>query len=338
MKRVWVIGALSLLVATAGIHAQQGRTPLVVTSSNSAQNELLVYDAAGTLRQHLSTQGQGGVSGNAGGIAVQDAMVAVVNFGSASVSLFTRGADGLALTQVITAVSAPVSVAFGRNHLYVLGTTTVESHQLATGGASPAPDGVAALLHADGSAAQVGIAGDQLIVAEKSNAVEVVGLQGGAVAGGATAVPLPAGSDTPFGLVTRGENAYVTIAHSDEVSLIKQGQVIAITTTGTPGGGGQHSPCWLAIAGPYLFSANSPSHSLSRFVATGTQIIPDEAVAAATAGAPTDLAAASQLLAGIDAGSNGGRLTQWTIDGTGALTTAAVSTIPSTANGVGIVQ
>ena len=39
-----------------------------------------------------------------------------------------------------------------------------------------------------------------------------------------------------------GANAYVTIAHSDEVALLKNDHVVAIAATGTPGGGGQHAP------------------------------------------------------------------------------------------------
>jgi len=110
---------------------------------------------------------------------------------------------------------------------------------------------------ADGSAAQVGVAGDELVVAEKSNTVETVALNGGAVSGSPRAVALPSDSNTPFGLVTRDANAYVTIAHSDEISLIKNDTVIAIAATGTVGGSGQHSPCWLALLGPYLYSSNS---------------------------------------------------------------------------------
>ena len=50
--------------------------------------------------------------------------------------------------------------------------------------------------------------------------------------------------------MTRGGNAYVTIAHSDVVALVKNGQLIALASTGTPGGPGEHSPCWSAVAGP----------------------------------------------------------------------------------------
>ena len=56
---------------------------------------------------------------------------------------------------------------------------------------------------------------------------------------------IPANVDTPFGLVTRSNDAYVTIAHADEISLVRNGQVLTVTASGT-----QHAPCWLALVGP----------------------------------------------------------------------------------------
>ena len=335
--KLWVTCALLLLGGTGAVQASQAR-PLVVTSSNAATNELLVYDASGQLLESVATGGAGGVSGNAGGIAVDGRTVAVVNFGSGTVSLLTRAAGGFAVKDVVPAASAPVSVAFGHDHLYVLGSSTVESHRVERDGVAAAPDGVATLLHADGSAAQVGVIADRLIITEKSNTVETVELRGGAVTGAPANVELPAGSDTPLGLVTRGANAYVTIAHSDEVALVKHGQVVAITATGTPGGSGQHAPCWLALSGPYLYSANSPSHSLSRFVATGRHIILEQPIAAQTIGAPTDITAGEDRVAVIDASGSTARLTQFAADGDGNLTQVAVTTIPAAANGIGLVD
>ena len=135
-------------------------------------------------------------------------------------------ATGFDFRQGVTTVSSPVSVAFGKDHLYILGTTTVESHRIDGAGIDAVADGVITLLRADGSAAQVGVVGDQLVISEKSGAIEVADVRGGAVVGPAVAVSIPADSDTPFGLVTRGSNGYVTIAHSDEISLIKNGQLV----------------------------------------------------------------------------------------------------------------
>src|SRR5579862_9545892 len=111
--------AIALLVAAAtqaqnaGTPAIQG--PLVVTASNASPNQLLVYNANAQLVQTIATQGVGGVSGNAGGIAMGRNHVAVVNFGSGSVSMFERAGGALHFSQTVPAVSSPVSVAFGNN-------------------------------------------------------------------------------------------------------------------------------------------------------------------------------------------------------------------------------
>jgi hypothetical protein len=312
-----------------------------VTASNTLDNQLLVFDTEGTLIESVPTSGQGGAAGNAGGIATGNGLVAVVNFGSQSVSVFSREEAGFELRQLVPAGSQPVSVAFGKEHLYILGTTTVESHRAGRDGVEPAADGVAGLLVADGSAAQVGIAGDELILTEKNGTVERVQLNdGGAVFGTPTPVTLPSGSDdAPFGLVTRGSNAYVTVANSDTVGVVKNGVVTAFVATGTPGGDGQHAPCWIAVIGPYLFTTNSPSHSVSRLIAGGRNITLDAAVAAETAGAPIDVAADGDLLALVELDGDGSaHLTQFRIDEDGNLTPTTSTPIESAANGIAIVS
>ena len=342
MNRLRVISILTVMAATAAITNAQGARPtLVVTLSNTQANELLVYDAAGTPVQSISTQGQGGASGNAGGIATQNGIVAAVNFGSQTVAIFERRGNGFEFRRLVSAVSAPVSVAFSQTHLYVLGVTTVESHRIVNGEVDVVLDGTVALLRADGSAAQVGVAGNQLVISEKSGAIEVVSLQNGVVAGNAVSVPLPAGgSDTPFGLVTRGSNAYVTIAHSDLIALVKNGRFVAAAATGTdfPNGPGQQSPCWIALVGPYLYSANTPSHSISRLVATGGNVILDEAVAALVPGNPGDVAGDGDVLAVVESdGGNPSHLTLFRIDEGGGLTQVATVPVTTGANGVAIV-
>jgi len=248
---------------------------------------------------------------------------------------------GFAFRQAVTSVSAPVSVAFGKDHLYILGTTTVESHRIQGSAVDSTADGVITLLRADGTAAQVGVVADQLVISEKSGAIEVADLRGGTVVGPAVAVQIPAGSDTPFGLVTRGSNGYVTIAHSDEISLIKNGQLVALTAIGSgfPTGPGQQAPCWITLVGSFLFTRNSPSHSISRLVATGRNIVLDAPIAAQTAGAPIDIAADGDLLAVIENDGNGqSHLTQFRIDDDGNLVKVATTAIASAANGVAIVS
>src|SRR5262245_56278948 len=70
MRRCFLVCALALLVITTGTaRAIADQTTFVVTSSNGVNNELLVFDALGTLIQAVPTQGAGGISGNAGGVA-----------------------------------------------------------------------------------------------------------------------------------------------------------------------------------------------------------------------------------------------------------------------------
>lgn len=332
MKQV-VLTAFVLLAVVASSPAAQSRNTLVVTSSNVASaNSLLVFDSTGALVQTISTGGQGGVSGNAGGVAAAGRLVAVVNFGSQSVSLFELTNGGFVLTDTVNTISKPVSVAFGHGHLYVLGTTSVESHQLHGHDIEAASDGSTALLRADASAAQVGVVGDQLLITEKSNTVETVSLQAGAVVGTAIEVPIPAGSDTPFGLTTRGSVGYVTIAHSDEVGLVKGGQLISLV-----GSGSQHAPCWLALVGQSLYSSNSPSHSISRYIVSGNQVVLDAEVVATTAGAPTDIGAFGNVVGVLDGGTQT-HLTQFAVDADGNLQQIAVSVVNRGANGVAVIE
>lgn len=341
MMKSIVFTTVGLLIAATATFAADRRPPVIVTASNGVNNQLLVFDTAGALLQSVPTLGQGGAGRNAGGVATNNDAIAVVNFGSQNVSLFTRADAGFALRQVVSVDSQPVSVTFGHDHLYVLGTTTVESHRIDEhGGVEDAPDGVAALLAADGSAAQVGVVGDELLLTEKSGHIERVRLRGGAVVGTAVAVALPAdANNTPFGFATRGSNAYVTIADSDAVAVVKNGTVTDVAATGTPGGAGQHSPCWAALVGPFLFTTNSPSHSISRLIAGGRHIALDGPVAAQTGGAPIDVAADHALLAVVESDGGGvSHLTQFRIDEDGNLTQTTSTAIASSANGVAIVS
>lgn len=340
------ISLLLLVIAGVGAAAaQSGNGPaepltFIVTASNTANNQLLVYDSTGTLVRTIPTQGQGGVTGNAGGIAQNRERLAVVNFKSHNVSVFFKDPEhaALQLERVIPVAASPVSVALNEDHLYILTTTRVESHAIGGAGVSSSPDGVAALLVADGSAAQVGILPGQLIFTEKSNAIETVNLNNsGAVTGKAALVAnIPANLNTPFGLVTRKDDAYVTIAHANEISLVRNNAALTVTGSGT-----QNAPCWVALDGPFLFSANTPSQSVSRYAVYGQQIVQDAAVAATFNGGPTDITYRAGLAAVVDANAAllQSHLSIFRVDEDGNLTLQAAATINNTAtNGVAIVS
>jgi hypothetical protein len=335
MKKSCLLSVLIPLIGAAtAVQADSANGALVVTASNATANQLLVYNSGGTLIQTVPTGGQGGVGGNAGGIEARGNLIAVVNFGSLNVSLFERGSNGVQMTQLVPTIANPVSVAFGASHLYILGTTEVESHRMVGSKVDPVPDGEVSLVVADGSAAQVGALENQLIIAEKSNMIETVDLfPGGAVGGIATPVKnIPANVNTPLGLVTRGDNAYVTIAHANEISLVRNGAILTITNSGT-----QNAPCWLTLVGPYLFSSNSPSMSVSKYAVFGQRIVQVSAVAASFSGAPTDIASGDGLVAVIDGSGSLTTLSIFSVDQDGNLTLQAASTISGAANGVAVV-
>jgi hypothetical protein len=330
MKRLRIPVIPALLMGAAALWADPGSTPVVLTMTNADSNQLLVYDTAGRPVQTVSTQGKGGASGNAGGIATQGSLAAAVNFGSKTVALFQRTGDGFHLKELIPTASNPLSVAFGHGHLYILGTTKVESHRMFGETVASNPDGVVTLLVADGSAAQVGVLPNQVIISEKSNVIETVNLLGDGAVGGVPALVqnIPANVNAPFGLITRGDNAYVTIAHADEISLVRGGKVLTTTSSGT-----QHAPCWVALVGPFLYSSNSPSQSISRFAVYGQKIVQDAAVAASLNGAPTDITSGNGLLAVIDGGTAASHLSIFAVDEDGNLTLKASATINAAING-----
>jgi hypothetical protein len=267
-----------------------------------------------------------------------------VNFGSNTVSIFAKDAlgGGLRLESVIPVSVGPVSVALNEDHLYVLTAKSVESHAIDhRAGVNPQADGLGTLLIGDGSAAQVGIVARQLIISEKSNAIETVALNGRDAVGGDAVLTknIPANVNAPFGLVTRGEDAYVTIAHANEISLVRNNTVLTVTSSGT-----QSAPCWVALDGPFLFSANTASHSVSRFVVSGDNIVQAQPVAAAFNGGPTDIAFAhagygTGLAAVIDANGAQSHLSIFRVDGAGNLGLQGSATIGTPAtNGVAIVR
>lgn len=340
-KAIYGSALLGLMVAGA-VHARTGPSwnggDLVVTATNAAHNTLLVYNTNGDLVEQVATGGSGGVTGNAGGIAQNHDLLAVVNFGSGNVSIFRKSSHGapLQLMETVPAIPDPVSVAFGRNHLYVLTATHIASHRIGRYGVSTIADGSAKLAHADGSAAQVGVIGGQLIITEKSNAIETVNLTGrGAVLGPTKLVAnIPANVNAPFGLATRGSDAYVTIAHANEISLVRNDAVLTVTGSGT-----QMAPCWVALDGPYLFSSNSPSHSVSRYVVFGHKIVQEAPVLASFNGAPTDITYRDNLAAVVDGNGSASHVSIFNVDGDGNFALRSSVTINSAStNGIAIVH
>ena len=135
-KSVSLLGTLALLLVSTSasyVDARDLDLTLAVTMTNDAtSNQIKVYDAStGALLQTLGTKGKGGVTGNARGVKQFDGQLfAAVNNGSGNVALFKRTGNRLMFDKVVTTTSAPVSVDFSSDHMYVVGATTVDSFVL----------------------------------------------------------------------------------------------------------------------------------------------------------------------------------------------------------------
>src|SRR5205085_944272 len=195
--------------------------------------------------------------------------------------LVRRVGDRFRFEQTVTTTSAPVSVDFGNDHMYVAGATTVDSFVLhhnrvgwmdgstelilAEGGAPP-----------PGSTAQVGVVNDhRLLVTLKTDptpgTVDVVSLHDGAVINAPPlAVSAPPGTLTPFGFSVYDDwTAIITLADSIHDGLFRCTAFVNVV------GSGQNAPCWTTAIGNYVFTANTASRTISRVVGTGGHIFVD---------------------------------------------------------------
>jgi hypothetical protein len=344
-----VCGAAALLAITSGVTTIQAGhravTFAVIMTNDPAANEIKVYDAGtSALLQTLPTHGKGGVGGNARGVKQYNGdVLAVVNNGSGTVAVFRREGNGLEFDKLVTTTSAPVSVDFGNDHMYVAGATTVDSFALHRGSVEWM-DGSTALVLAgggpppNGSTAQVGVInGRQVIVTLKTDpdpgTVDLVPLRDGAISGAAaTAVSAPAGTLTPFGFsVYRDGTAVITLAHSNQDGLFRNGGFTAVTAAG------QGAPCWTTRVGKYVFTANAASRTISRVVGTGNHVFVDSAVAATiTTGGPSDLDADGGILGVIDHAAGQSHVSLFTYNAFGELTARGVPINAGVANANGV--
>ena len=348
---------LFVLSATASLAApppsvdakNEGLTLAVTMTNDPASNLIKVYDASTlTLLQTLSTNGAGGASGNARGVRqFNGQLFAAVNNGSNTVAIYTRNGDSLKLDRVVTTTSAPVSVDFGNGHMYVAGTTTVDSFIL-QGSSVGSRDGSPGLrlvgggVPPNGSTAQVGVVDEEtLLVTLKTDpaagTVDTVALHNGAITGVVpTTVSAPNGTLTPFGFAVYPDGtAVITLAHSSQDGLFRDGAFTSVISAG------QAAPCWMTRIGKYLFTANTGSHTISRLLGTGSNIFVDSLVAASipTGGAPSDIDADGDVLGVIDHTTGASHLSLFKVNEFGELSAGtSIDLTAANANGVAIMS
>jgi hypothetical protein len=343
-----VLCAAVASAATAG--AQTTAAPLFLTATNGTTNYLAIVDTRTKQTTFVPTGGNGGVAAgsNAGGVAVDGKIAAVINFGSSNVTIFVRRGDAMQPTQTINTSSPPVSVAFGSGHLVVLGLTTAQSFAVYGNYVETQADGEISLLLGDKSAGQIVTYDGGVAYTEKTGSVAEVslstdGMPGLGTTNHAVALPPAPNNNTPFGLIGRGANIYLTIAHSDLEALVVDGKIVSIAEGPTPftnsAGAIIHAPCWNALAGHFLYASDSPGGQLLRYLVSDANIFFDKPGAATLSGAPTDLVVAGSLLGVID-GGNGttSNASIFDIDSEGELTLRFAVKIPGAINGAAIIE
>jgi hypothetical protein len=342
---VWLLACTAQIASAAG---PDQRAPLFLTATNGTPNNFLtVVNTATKEVSYVPTGGSGGASGNAGGVAVMGHIAAVVNFGSNTVTIFARRGNTMSPLKTIPTASQPVSAAFGHGHLVVLGLTTAESFAVYGEDVGSAADGASPLLKSDKSAAQIVAFNGGVVYSEKSGSVAQLNLDaavGAGLSGPNRPITLPTApnNDTPFGMIARGDNVYLTIAHSDLEALVTNGQIAATAAGPMPykdaTGNILHAPCWNALHGQFLYSADSPGKQLLRYLVSDTNVFFDKSGVARLSGSPTDLAANGALLGVIDGGDGStSNVSLFDIDSEGGLALRFSVKIPAPINGAAIV-
>jgi hypothetical protein len=156
-------------------------------------------------------------------------------------------------------------------------------------------------------------------------------------------LPAAPNNNTPFGMVARGANIYVTIAHSNLEALVVGGQIVSSAAGPTPfkdsSGNITHAPCWNALSGSFLFASDSPGQQLYRYLVSDSNVFFDKAGVAKFSGAPTDLAVGNSLLGIIDGGDGvNSNASLFNIDSEGELTLRFAVKIRGAINGAAIIQ
>src|SRR6202020_995324 len=111
-----------------------------------------------------------------------------------------------------------VSVAFGHGHLVVLGQTTAESFPVYGTSVAQGNDGIVQLLKSDKTAGQIVTYDGGAAYSETSGNISELRLSTDGIAGISgpsqpVVLPPAPNNNTPLGMIGRGANLYVTIAH-----------------------------------------------------------------------------------------------------------------------------
>ncbi len=275
ISHVWPAAfTVAAILIGAVLPAAGQRVPLILTSTNDANNNAVVVFRLGvgqtpflSLAETLRTGGQGGAASNAGILQFRNDLGAVANYGSNTVTRLVRYGDSIDLGGAINLAPdcvKPDSLALTATHLFVVGATCAESHVWPSG----LLDGSVVSL-SDASAAQIAVGRTWAAVTMTSGSVLQLPLteENGPLNGNLNDVALPEdANNTPLGEAFWGNVLGFTPAHSpDSFALVDDdGKVNPIL--GPSPSYPTNAPCWVAKGPKSLwYTGNSPGQAISIF-------------------------------------------------------------------------
>jgi hypothetical protein len=333
--------AVVFLATGLAVAGEEGRSVLVLTSTNASPNQVVVFklDTGGTpsltLVDMMPTGGNGGASGNAGILQFMGDLGAVANYGSNTVTQLARYDDIISVGQTINLANNctnPDSVALTQGqffgliggHLFVVGANCAESHAWPSGKV----DGTVVSL-TDTSAGQITVGNDWAAVTLKSGSVLQLPLTGdGALNGTSNTVTLPGdANNTPLGAAFWGDILGFTPAHSADSFAIVDKNRDVFPILGPAPAYPSNAPCWVAKGpGSVWYTGNSPGQAISIFFSDGQGGVFYKSVA--VPGVPTDLTVSpdGKWLAVIYTAGSDGYVAVFSIDAYGDLSPTLVAT------------
>lgn len=336
-----------LLAATFAVAGEDGRSVLVLTSTNSASgNSVVVFQLNTSGTPSLSwidtipTGGNGGASTNAGILQFKDNLGAVANFGSNTVTRLTREWNFISAAGTLELAPGcvkPDSVALRESHLFVAGATCAESHAWPSGNV----DGLVPL--SDSSAAQIAVGETWAAVTLTSGSVLQLPLTfEGTLNGKSNPITLPATANmVPLGAAFWRNVLGFTPAHSPDSFAIVNLRSEVFPVVGPTPSFPSNAPCWVAKGrGNVWYTGNSPGDSISIFFTDAQGGVFYKSVP--LPGSPTDITVSQdgKWLAVIYTAEGEGYVAVFSIDDYGDLAPVATSNSIGVAgfNGVAISQ
>ncbi len=289
----WTGLALALSVMGSGAYAQNMddwlRFGKVFTSTNAANNELLVYarDESGALnlvtKAATNGQGTGAGLGSQGAVTLSrdGRFIFVVNARSNTVTTFSLRGHHLRLMSVVDSGGlGPISVTEHEGLVYVLnaqGAGNIAGFRNHHGTLTPVPGSHGALSASGGTGpAQVGFNtdGDVLVVTEKATN-KLTSYRVKADGGVEAPTVTPSAGTTPFGFAfDRRDHLVVAEAvggalNASSASSYKFSEWLTVRPTLVSGqvASTQTAACWVAITpnGKFAYTTNAGSGSVSSF-------------------------------------------------------------------------